>query len=1058
MLVLSVQAVLDRDRGVDEATSRIKVFGEIDDKTVKYAILSHRWQDEVDYSEMKNLMEMEEAEREKVRQRNGYKKILESCKRALRDGFGWMWVDACCIDQRSSAEVSEAINSMYRFYANSTSCYVYLHDVDSQSFPTEQNLERFSKHRGWPEWFSRGWTLQELIAPEDVQFFNKEWTLIGDKRNLADTLEKITRIPKDILISGLDCVRSAAQIMSWASDRETTREEDQAYSLLGLFGVHMPMVYGEGRSAFRRLQLEIIRLSNDYSLFAWDPEGRIRRSGSILADDPSYFRDCGGIWNMDPKWFVQRMRDHPPAVTSRITPSNAIQSVLLTVRGRALIAELSTCSIASGGLQISLPIAPYPGSLSLFKATLGCVSSLVGPLMTIDLVSDSAHYYRYFGPTGPTTTFPRVKRLFLSYHQRELYRRLKLDDRTVSYYGFKRGDAFPCAILEDSIKLSLSNDLTIVTYANDKAGVRFAVGFGYYLGSAWTYIICDERRSQTGMLRESYAKEAYDAMWSRQADLARIMSDGATTDINSDSASFIRHAHLPRSIWDARITWGVWYRGNCTVNIDIVPCTGCCYGPLALKTSTANWNSIEAPGPMREAGPSSPRYALHIDGSKVQLLRFPGIEIIQLGDYGYWDSTFKRDGNIFQDLAADPAYDPVKRKISAGNGGTMAEDRETVWTSSDNSSELVLSQPAGLSLPNNEQLRFLLKNLSSHLTNKCLVTSIVRCGVGAGAPTQLCYLSTPQVWCPNVFDKKRRARLKEIRVQFYTLLNWHPSPTSTGDNRSSNSKVSRNRAIKYFSDMFGIKHFESYAGRITFFKQLSSPDSEILQDSSTKDLVKILRRRMDKANTNQQMQGVKREIGAISGTLGIRLLQEITAVYFEFLEKLRTLESDLDRRCVKYDISKPITEFISLPTRTVVCEHHVRIRNTMRKIEELEERLDATNNINEQLALEEDITGRILWTCHAGLRDTVGHIPAKVLHGILENDKMYDLMGRVKFLEGISGVFNDALTELPTDDQAHLRRIMADAEADTSKYQLLLEQRVPGATSMCEWQPEFDIP
>lgn len=513
MLLLHVKTVVDRDADIEseKATSQTKVLEIRDDTTTPYAILSHRWQDEVDYDEMVNLTAMEEGKKKEIRQREGYKKILKSCNQAREDGFEWLWVDTCCIDNRSSSELSEAINSMYRWYESSAKCYAYLYDVDDLTFPTKENLERYGKYKGWPEWFSRGWTLQELIAPRDVQFFNKEWAPIGHKRNLADVLEKITRISRNILISGPDSgVRSAAQVMSWAADRETSRVEDRAYSLLGLFGVHMPMVYGEGKSAFRRLQLEIIRSSNDHSIFAWDPEGRIRRSGSILADDPSYFRDCGGIWKMEPEWFVQRlksrsMRDLSPGTLGQVMPATLMKSVFLTVRGRALIKELSTCSITSGGLQISLPIAPHPNDLSLFRATLGCVATLVGPLMTIDLVSDSTRYYRFFGAKGGPTTFPRVKQLFLCYHQDESRRRLTLDDWTVSFYGFTRCGTFPRDIVQNSVRLLLPNDLIVVIYANDEADIRFAVGFGHFLGSAWTHVIDDENR---GTLWEDYAEKA----------------------------------------------------------------------------------------------------------------------------------------------------------------------------------------------------------------------------------------------------------------------------------------------------------------------------------------------------------------------------------------------------------------------------------------------------------------------------------------------------------------------------------------------------------------------
>ncbi|KAI5985043.1 heterokaryon incompatibility protein-domain-containing protein, partial [Pisolithus albus] len=243
---------------------------ECDDTTTRYAILSHRWGAEVNYEEMIRLMKMEEEEREGVKQRHGYQKIIKSCEQAMKDGYGWLWVDTCCIDKRSSAELSEAINSMYRWYQNAQVCYAYLNDVGESTFPSRANNKKFAESNGWPEWFVRGWTLQELIAPKEVKFFNKDWVHIGNKRQLEPTLERTTRIPRGVLRSGLAGKRlSVAQIMSWAAERRTTRVEDRAYSLMGLFGVNMPMLYGEGKKAFQRLQLEIIRISSDQSIFAW---------------------------------------------------------------------------------------------------------------------------------------------------------------------------------------------------------------------------------------------------------------------------------------------------------------------------------------------------------------------------------------------------------------------------------------------------------------------------------------------------------------------------------------------------------------------------------------------------------------------------------------------------------------------------------------------------------------------------------------------------------------------------------------------------------------------
>ncbi|KIK15642.1 hypothetical protein PISMIDRAFT_114778, partial [Pisolithus microcarpus 441] len=281
MRLLDVSAVLDRERVIRQAGSETKVLEQLDGEAAKYAILSHRWGTEVDYDEMTGLMKMDEHNRDKVRQRDGYRKIIKSCEQAKEDGYTWLWIDTCCIDKRSSAELSEAINSMYRWYCNADICYVYLNDVDGSALPTEQDFIRFGRSNGWPEWFSRGWTLQELIAPTELEFFNKNWVSIGTKQNLAFTLQDITRIPRGGLKGGktLNSINSrmrpsVAQIMSWAADRKTTRVEDRAYSLMGLFGVNMPMVYGEGPKAFQRLQLEIIRVTCDHSIFAWNPKGQ----------------------------------------------------------------------------------------------------------------------------------------------------------------------------------------------------------------------------------------------------------------------------------------------------------------------------------------------------------------------------------------------------------------------------------------------------------------------------------------------------------------------------------------------------------------------------------------------------------------------------------------------------------------------------------------------------------------------------------------------------------------------------------------------------------------
>ncbi|KAF4339544.1 ankyrin repeat-containing protein [Fusarium beomiforme] len=248
-----------------------------DDNAPDYAILSHTWeQEEVLFHDM-GL--------ESGKLKKGYPKLESCCRVARENGFAYIWDDTCCIDKTSSAELSEAINSMYRYYQEASICYVYLADVSE--------ISQVSHSR----WFTRGWTLQELIAPRQIIFFNKDWHQLGTKISLVDVLSQRTNIPASILCDSDELeTTSVAQRMSWAADRVTTRKEDGAYSLMGIFGINMPLLYGEGDKAFYRLQEEIMRASDDHSLFAWKfPSTR----GGLLAPTPAAFKFSGDIipWN-----------------------------------------------------------------------------------------------------------------------------------------------------------------------------------------------------------------------------------------------------------------------------------------------------------------------------------------------------------------------------------------------------------------------------------------------------------------------------------------------------------------------------------------------------------------------------------------------------------------------------------------------------------------------------------------------------------------------------------------------------------------------------------------
>lgn len=253
-----------------------------DNQVPKYTILSHRWEEEeVSYQDFRahrrrKLESISKRSKGFHKTSKGFTKIEACCRMTVSHGYQYTWIDTCCINKDSSAELTEAINSMYRWYQQSQKCYAYLCDVFITSLDTDASRREFKSSK----WFTRGWTLQELIAPKEVLFLNNSSHCLGLKSpkdwiNLRESdiepfLREITAIPSMILCHSASLSNyPIAQRMSWAASRTTTRIEDRAYSLLGIFNVNMPMLYGEGTNAFRRLQEEIIKRSNDTSIFAW---------------------------------------------------------------------------------------------------------------------------------------------------------------------------------------------------------------------------------------------------------------------------------------------------------------------------------------------------------------------------------------------------------------------------------------------------------------------------------------------------------------------------------------------------------------------------------------------------------------------------------------------------------------------------------------------------------------------------------------------------------------------------------------------------------------------
>ena len=286
-----------------------------DDHCPPYVILSHRWaedpSDEVVYDDMANFHEL--CQSRLWKKTRSAAKIVGACQKVIEEGIHYLWLDTVCIKQDNPMELSTAINSMYRLYSNAEVCLAYLADYPSAEMQTLCQSD----------WFNRGWTLQELVAPNVVKFFDKEWGSMGERRQLSEELTRRTRIAKAFLFAHRSVgSASISERMSWMAGRKTSVPEDTAYCLLGIFGVNMPLLYGEGKErAFLRLQEEIMRYSDDHSLFLWETEEQnpsaipflnTPRTTGLLASSPDCFRSTG---NYSPSY--DRDDDTPYQMTNK---------------------------------------------------------------------------------------------------------------------------------------------------------------------------------------------------------------------------------------------------------------------------------------------------------------------------------------------------------------------------------------------------------------------------------------------------------------------------------------------------------------------------------------------------------------------------------------------------------------------------------------------------------------------------------------------------------------------------------------------------------------------
>lgn len=176
----------------------------------EYAILSHTWGDEE--------VTLQDIERKNYESKKGFAKLKGVCALAARDKYDWIWIDNCCIDKSSSSELQESINSMWKWYRNANLCYVFLSDISSKELNCDIKGSR---------WFTRAWTLQELIAPESLEFYNLDWAHVGTKHSMASQISSLTQIRPEMLFANTANLSSvnlssvtAAEIMSWAAHRK----------------------------------------------------------------------------------------------------------------------------------------------------------------------------------------------------------------------------------------------------------------------------------------------------------------------------------------------------------------------------------------------------------------------------------------------------------------------------------------------------------------------------------------------------------------------------------------------------------------------------------------------------------------------------------------------------------------------------------------------------------------------------------------------------------------------------------------------------------------------
>lgn len=524
-----------------------------------YVILSHTWGD--------GEVIFDDIHQDYAKDMQGYSKIVKCCEQAVNDGYEWVWIDTCCIDKRSSAELSEAINSMYTWYWDAEICYAYLADLTGNKLNTRHN----SEHP--PRWFSRGWCLQELLAPEVVEFYNAQWVCVGTKSSLVASISTLTGIEERYLLDrGSIQLASIATRFSWASRRSTTRTEDIAYCLLGLVDVNMPLLYGEGDRAFYRLQLELIQNSNEQTIFAWNPQdvpdhhwkGHDRLG--LLASHPCAFKNSSGI-NIRTK-FNRRtfgMTNTGLQMPLPLLPRNVQRSS----RGNQLWVGKLNCHNRSGEVAC---IFLEPEISTKFPGDSRCFRVRDAPLLLLRFNQDRDSQWTTSVILGPGWIAPLASRVPESSSTRLM--RVNLPSASISRFTLLKIELDPAEEIQPQpVPDQAHDECPVVHLPNDASGgflftvdeSKYLLALGSHDKTIWSALVpVVERSSSTDVLRSICAEVriGYE-LWKYLGDYrihhlpnqasARIVVHAKKTVVKVPDSVAATSAKHSSTIWDTTI-------------------------------------------------------------------------------------------------------------------------------------------------------------------------------------------------------------------------------------------------------------------------------------------------------------------------------------------------------------------------------------------------------------------------------------------------------------------------------------------------------------------------